>query len=362
MSEREILLKKITDEFARWEVALSHLNSMNLHDANVFSEDTMCALLNCIFNYKLKNLNLLKANHPAIDLGDEDGISFQVTSSGNTKKIQSTIDKFFEHKLHEKYNELFFLVLGKRQKSYPQFKVLSDYSFISDIHILDFRSLLNFIRVMPVNKLKRISNILIEEHSKPEKRKLTHSNAAKLKRKLSLKKRLQKDFLRVLDREEWEFARYEPWIRFTYHNVLIRSVDDKKWPEVDANPEKGKMSSWNKGEFWDFYDNGIELVWMGGDAIFDDKGNWDELDWKGDKRKEDRNYKVVPFWRFYRIPYEYIVDYDMETDEYHGLPSIYVEYAKNGMPYEEIIYGQPGIYKQRKYTWYFNNKKRKKLK
>jgi len=51
---------------------------------------------------------------------------------------------------------------------------------------------------------------------------------------------------------------------------------------------------------------------------------------------------VVSFYTFFKIPYDYIVDYDMEPDSYYSIPSIYVEYLKDGMPYEEIVYGEMG--------------------
>jgi hypothetical protein len=55
------------------------------------------------------------------------------------------------------------------------------------------------------------------------------------------------------------------------------------------------------------------------------------------------------------------VEYDMETDAYYSLPSIYVEYKKEGMPYEEILYGQMGLYDIKAHTRYLDNNKRMKL-
>jgi hypothetical protein len=71
MNPRELELKTIANEFAKWELKISNLNSLNLYDVNLFSENSICELLNCIFDYKLHNINALTKNHPAIDLGDE---------------------------------------------------------------------------------------------------------------------------------------------------------------------------------------------------------------------------------------------------------------------------------------------------
>ena len=41
--------------------------------------------------------------------------------------------------------------------------------------------------------------------------------------------------------------------------LIIRSIDDEMYPDVDANPLMGRMSSWVHLEFHGIYHNGIEL-------------------------------------------------------------------------------------------------------
>ena len=62
MSDREKYIKIISDHFSIWEVRLQNLSSLNLYDANSFSEYSIAELLNLIFGYKLENLNKLKIN------------------------------------------------------------------------------------------------------------------------------------------------------------------------------------------------------------------------------------------------------------------------------------------------------------
>ncbi len=361
MNPREFNLKTISNQFANWEVKISNLNSLNLYDTNLFSENSICELLNCIYDYKLQNINSINKNQPAVDLGDKyNKIAFQITSSKTSKKIQSTIDNFFIHKLYNDYDELFILILGRKQKAYPRFKLQKDYAFNRDKHIIDFKDLLRFINFLPTQKIKKITELLVEENTTPP-RASKKNNASKIKRNIGLKKRIIKDFLVELKQENWEYSRYEPWIKFKYQNALIRSVNDTSFPNMDK-PGKGEINSWFKCELWNLYENGVELISDGGDAIIDNNDNWDILNWQGDEREKNKKYTVVPVFKFLRIPYEYIVEYDMETDPYYGIPSIYVEYRKNGMPYEEILYGQGGEYKTKKYTCYFDNTKRSKLK
>lgn len=366
MTNRELLLKIVSNEFAKWQVQIQNLNSLSLYDANIFSEYTLCELLNIVFDYKLINANLISANFPSVDLVDKTNkIAIQVTSTSQKNKIQTTLNKFSEKRLYLEYDKIFIIILGNKQKKYSNLLISPEISFEQAEQILDFKSILNIIARLPLKRIEKISSLLNQENIKPIPKR-RNSNSTILKRKLSLKKRLQKDLLFNVDREHWERLRHEPWIKFTYHNVIIRSVDDKSFPGGD-DKDKSKMSSWFKGEFWDFYDNGIELISHGGTAIFDKDGFWDILNWRKDKREENEKYTKVNYHSFLRIPYEFIVDYDMEPEAYYGLPTIYVEYAKDDMPYEEILLGRGGYYdkqnpKNSYYTYYFEKDKRRKLK
>lgn len=362
MSKREKEIKSITIGFSIWEIKLQNLSSLNLFDAHNLSEDSICDLLNSIFDYKLKNLNALKMNFPAIDLGDtNNSICVQVTSTKSSSKIQKTIDTFLKNNLNKDYEELLIVILGKKQKSYSKLNFPSDFSFNSKTQILDFRDLLSLIRNKPVRKLEEISKILEGENYFENKKSKRVDNGVRIKKNLALKKRFQKDFLRKLEDQEWKYSCYEPWIKFTYKKVLIRSIDDNKWPVVDDNPS-GVISSWFKAEFSDFYENGIELISHGGRVIFDKKENWDLLDWPEDERVKNKNYKVSNYWTFLRIPYDYIVEYDMEADPFDGIPTIYVKYEKDGMPYENVLYGVPGSYELKYFKYIFDENDRKKLK
>ena len=82
-------------------------------DFNRGAEDFFALLLNEIFGLQLINLNLLKVNFPAIDLGDKrQKVCFQITSDGSSAKLKSTIAKFDEHGLDKYYSNLIFLVIS----------------------------------------------------------------------------------------------------------------------------------------------------------------------------------------------------------------------------------------------------------
>ncbi|WMJ72224.1 SMEK domain-containing protein [Cytophagaceae bacterium ABcell3] len=246
MNKREFELKAISNEFARWQVQIQNLNSLSLYDANLFSESSICEILNSIFDYQLANINSSFKNYPAIDLADDyNKIAVQVTSTNSSVKIQETLNKFFENKLEAKYDELFLLILGNKQKRYKKFISKEDFIFDEGKHIIDFKDLLMFINKLPTKKIEQIRVVLEQQHLSKTILK-SKSNAVRVKRNLTLKKRLKKDLLEELDKPLWRRAIYEPYIRFKYHNIIIRSVDDNTWP--DAKESKyGEMSTWFKG-------------------------------------------------------------------------------------------------------------------
>ena len=77
-------------------------NEIGQFDINKIVEDVYMHILNDVYGWDLKNANLLKENFPAIDLIDEKNmIVIQVTSTTDTTKLRSTIEKF--KKLDDEY-------------------------------------------------------------------------------------------------------------------------------------------------------------------------------------------------------------------------------------------------------------------
>jgi hypothetical protein len=148
--------------------------------------------------------------------------------------------------------------------------------------------------------------------------------------------------------------------------LIIRSIDDEMYPDVDANPPMGRMSSWVHLEFYGFYHNGIEVAlrttrivyvimersfapwWKSRWAIVD----FDEesIKWVGDGQGDEgygyKFYDCIDETRYTirearclgRIPYRNIIDCDEEGDEYYSEPHLYCRFADEGQPYEAIVY------------------------
>lgn len=94
-------------------------NSLNHQDINVVSENFFRDFLNLAFGYRLKNINIVKKNAEAIDLGDDEArIAIQVTSTTGFAKVKHTYGGFVKGGLESTYDKLVVLMIGER----PAFK------------------------------------------------------------------------------------------------------------------------------------------------------------------------------------------------------------------------------------------------
>lgn len=93
-------------------------NSAGMTDDNKIAEPVFIELLNKVYGYSLRNVNIDKSNHVAIDAADDNlGIAVQITSDRSKKKKDDTIAKLESHQLNKKYNHIIFLLLSDRDTS-----------------------------------------------------------------------------------------------------------------------------------------------------------------------------------------------------------------------------------------------------
>jgi len=166
MLKREDYIKAIVDTLAILQKSIELRSIVGLYDANVIAEDFMQNLLNIVYDYELRNLNVTTRNQTSIDLGDlGNRVSFQVTATKKRGKIQETIDKFIKNTLYEQYSQLYICILQNKQKSYEPFDTKGYFSFNTEEHILDFRDLVKRINSLNTKKLKQIKEFLDSEIS-----------------------------------------------------------------------------------------------------------------------------------------------------------------------------------------------------
>ena len=85
----------ITDKLSFLVLKVQRNNHQGLYDINKICESIFLHLLNCSYDYNLKDANnILYTNFPAIDLIDHDKeLVIQVTSTKTTQKIYNSITK-----------------------------------------------------------------------------------------------------------------------------------------------------------------------------------------------------------------------------------------------------------------------------
>jgi hypothetical protein len=138
------------------------LNSLNLTDLSVRSEEFFRAVLNRILDLDLKNINIVEPSATAIDLGDViAGLAIQVTATGTANKVRSTISKFIESDLSSQYDRLVIVQIaregGRRIKNVCDPK---DLKFDPKADIWGKKELARQISGLPTDALKSLHDYM----------------------------------------------------------------------------------------------------------------------------------------------------------------------------------------------------------
>lgn len=141
------------------------LNSMNLTDINVHAENFFRDLLNLIYGYKLRNINIDEMNTAAIDLGDTSKkIALQVTSTNALKKTTDTVSKFIAKGLQNTYDRL--IILNIRSKSEHREETIGEngvFTLNTRNDIWDKDDIVRHVTDLPTEKIAEIANFLRKE-------------------------------------------------------------------------------------------------------------------------------------------------------------------------------------------------------
>lgn len=339
---REILIKEIVDELSVLRVKIESLAELNLYDANIIYEYHIKEILNIIYDWKLINSNENNRNSPAIDLEDaENSIAVQVTSTSKKVKIQDTLTKFFSNNLDSSFKTLFVFILGNKQKSYSSFKIKDEFTFDPEIHILDLSDIKKRIAFLPTAKIEKIRNVLKDDKVKSK----TASSSARnnYKKIQATRKMIVKNLVRKSDsREDATINYYDPSHSIISDDLIIRSIDDRKYPNFDEDQTK-EVPSWYKVFSYRIEEYYMEVAYMGvSEIVLNNKDEWNYLA-RRSENSISKDLKIIKTGIIQRIPYEYIVDIEMANDD----PIIYVEY-KDGKPFTEELPFIRGYYKNEK--------------
>lgn len=142
----------------------------NFTDVNIYAENFYRDLLNLIYGFNLKNINILEKNAAAIDLGDsESSIAIQVTSTSDLAKAKQTVKKFNDKGLHKTYAELKILNI-KTKKKHRTRKVGDENKFVLDTltDIWDLSDLIATISDKSTLEISEIRGFLESEITFPQ--------------------------------------------------------------------------------------------------------------------------------------------------------------------------------------------------
>jgi hypothetical protein len=139
---------QLRDVVSRIIVQVELATSQGRTDINLALEDAFISILKSVYNLPhLTNLNRKQKNFPGIDLGDDhDRVAFQITSTTTLEKVKFTIRQFMDRAYYGTFDELYVLMLARKQSSYSQASVnelLTDqFAFNCKQHIIDLGDLL----------------------------------------------------------------------------------------------------------------------------------------------------------------------------------------------------------------------------
>ena len=167
MLAQEDLQNKICDFLGILQYSVEYRGAIGLLDQNLILQSFIAQFLNIIYGYDLINLDRDGHKYPAIDLGDfYRKVAFQVTATKTPRKIEETIEIFIRHKEYENFNNLKFLILGRKQNKYSQvFNTYNLFDFNPQRDILDIKDIVRQLPSLKLEKLLRLSHLIDSELS-----------------------------------------------------------------------------------------------------------------------------------------------------------------------------------------------------
>lgn len=141
-----------------------------------------------------------------------------------------------------------------------------------------------------------------------------------IKRNIKMKERMHNELYKQnvkMDTDLFFQRQKNPALRFNFGEVILRSIDDNKYPNFDD-------AVYIKCELYDFYYGGIKLFISPG--------------WRNIKIKQDGSEEIIKAMTVGFLPFTNIIDYDLLGDEYYRIPHIYCDFVNKNNPYEKIGY------------------------
>ena len=128
--------------------------------------------------------------------------------------------------------------------------------------------------------------------------------------------------------------RQHPTEQFRKSKLVVRSLDDTKYPEADANPPSG-ISSWLVLQPYDFYHGVLMVILSIRLVVHAHTGEWAYISHDLDVPNSASG--VGKAWVVGEIPWRNIRTVDEDGDRHYSGPHLYCAYADSGRPYERMV-------------------------
>lgn len=151
------------------------------------------------------------------------------------------------------------------------------------------------------------------------------ATVARIKRRLSMKRKIERGFAG----------------KRNAINVIIRDVHRDIYPDQELDTLG--ISPWFKLEYSRLYHRGISLYTAVVSVAIHTTGRWRLCEYD---EKLEKGWARINALQIGNIPYDNVVDIDLEGDEYYPFPHLYCEFNNLGEPYEEIWYEPTDDYKK----------------
>lgn len=223
---------------AKLTYLVSRINTMgklNLLDLNIHSENFFSDLLNKVFSYDLKNLNVIKSNIEGIDLIDEKNkIVAQVSSNCTKNKINSSLSKE-SLKNYNNFN-FKFIAINNDASNLKNKKYDNNYNlkFNPLEDIIDIVTILKTINSLPSEKLYEVYKFIENELGDPPRIEKMDTNLAEVinilsqenlsnnyikpnKQKFDISEKISFNNLEPLEEDIREYAGYRDILQSIYN-------------------------------------------------------------------------------------------------------------------------------------------------
>jgi len=148
MIEIEKQLEYIRNQLSWIKSKIELDNQLGLYDINKLGENIFMHILNDVYDWNLKNANLIEENFPAIDLVDDTHkIVIQVTSTTTPAKLRTTIEKFKKLEQYSDYKLKMFYI--KNKPSLKKTKEEFEQKGVSSEDLLGIDDIINIIQEEP---------------------------------------------------------------------------------------------------------------------------------------------------------------------------------------------------------------------